>query len=85
MDKDTANMGTEEKGEDNPAYVVEEPGLAEDISKVNTNYGEHVEKGLEEEPERQQWSNPIEFLLSCIAMSVSLSASYLHKNVHNVL
>ena len=23
-------------------------------------------------PERQQWSNPIEFLLSCIAMSVGL-------------
>ena len=23
-------------------------------------------------PERQQWSNPVEFLLSCIAMSVGL-------------
>jgi solute carrier family 6 amino acid transporter-like protein 5/7/9/14 len=26
----------------------------------------------DEEPERQQWDNPIEFLLSCISMSVGL-------------
>ena len=30
-----------------------------------------VEEVVEEEEERQKWSNPIEFLLSCIAMSVS--------------
>merc|ERR1712223_445362 len=31
-----------------------------------------LETGLEEEESRQQWSNPIEFLLSCVAMSVGL-------------
>ena len=28
----------------------------------------------EQEEERQQWSNPVEFLLSCIAMSVGLGS-----------
>ena len=56
---------------DNPAFVPEDNEEAEDISKISKDYEQQVEKGLEEEPERQQWSNPIEFLLSCIAMSVS--------------
>ncbi len=30
------------------------------------------EEEKEEERERQKWSNPIEFLLSCVAMSVGL-------------
>ena len=71
MNKDTANMGTENKGEDNPAFVPEDNEQAEDIPKISKNYEQQLEKGLKEEPERQQWSNPIEFLLSCIAMSVS--------------
>ena len=71
MDKDTDNMDTYDKGEDNHAFVAEDSEEAKDISKISKNYEKQVEKGLEEEPERQQWSNPIEFLLSCIAMSVS--------------
>ena len=35
----------------------------------------------EKEEERQKWSNPIEFLLSCIAMSVSLLTTYLDTHV----
>ena len=64
-------MRTEDKGEENPAFVAEATEEAQDVSKISKNYEQQVEKGLEEEPERQQWSNPIEFLLSCIAMSVS--------------
>ena len=35
---------------------------------------EVVEGDYPEEEERQQWSNPIEFLLSCVAMSVGLGS-----------
>ena len=77
MEKDTANIETVSQGEDNPAFEVDESVSSKDDSKdasdISKNYGTQVEKGLEEEPERQQWSNPIEFLLSCIAMSVRLS------------
>jgi len=76
MEKDTANIETVSQGEDNPAFEVDESVSSKDDSKdasnISKNYGTQVEKGLEEEPERQQWSNPIEFLLSCIAMSVGL-------------
>ena len=71
MDKDTSNMETEDKGEDNRAFVAEDTAEIQEISKISKNYEQQVEKGLEEEPERQQWSNPLEFLLSCISMSVS--------------
>ena len=71
MEKDTDSMASDDKGEDNPAFVAEDSEEAKDISKISKHYEQQVEKGLEEEPERQQWSNPIEFLLSCIAMSVS--------------
>ena len=36
---------------------------------------------VEEEEERQKWSNPIEFLLSCIAMSVRLLTNDLDTHV----
>ena len=35
---------------------------------------EVIEGDYPEEEERQQWSNPIEFLLSCVAMSVGLGS-----------
>ena len=41
----------------------------------------NLEDGDEEES-RQQWSNPIEFLLSCVAMSVGLGKD-LFRNVEN--
>ena len=45
---------------------------ADKIKNVKVNgYQEHDVEEVEEEKERQQWSNPIEFLLSCISMSVS--------------
>ncbi|XP_069947667.1 sodium-dependent nutrient amino acid transporter 1 isoform X3 [Cherax quadricarinatus] len=51
-------------GVENPTF--EDPSNIED--------GPHISKvvGEVEEEEREQWSHPIEFLLSCIAMSVGL-------------
>ena len=47
----------------------------EDEIQVEKVVEEETEKVFEEEEEeRQQWSNPIEFLLSCIAMSVGLGS-----------
>ena len=43
----------------------------------NNNFEEELQVGKVEEveeEERQKWSNPIEFLLSCIAMSVSFAS-----------
>ena len=45
-----------------------------------------IEANLEDEDEeesRQQWSNPIEFLLSCVAMSVGLGKD-LFRNGQNI-
>ena len=50
----------------------------------NNNYEERLQVGKvveEEEEERQKWSNPIEFLLSCIAMSVRLLTTGLDTHV----
>ena len=76
MDKDTLNMETVAKGEDNAGYEAEQnDSKCKDDPKNSKSYRAVVEKGVEEEPERQQWSNPIEFLLSCIAMSVRLDTN----------
>ena len=58
------------KGEDNLALEVEEIG--DEVSSVS-KHEDGKEKHDQDANERQQWSNPIEFLLSCIAMSVSLT------------
>ena len=79
MDKasiQTIDCEDEESGKDNPAFVIEESKYteesADEIKNVKVNgYQEHDVEEVEEEKERQQWSNPIEFLLSCISMSVS--------------
>ena len=79
MDKasiQTIDCEDEESGNDNPAFVIEESKYTEEsadkIKNVKVNgYQEHDVEEVEEEKERQQWSNPIEFLLSCISMSVS--------------
>ena len=57
------------KGEDNLGLEVEEIGG--DVSSIS-KHENGKEKHDQDSNERQQWSNPIEFLLSCIAMSVSL-------------
>ena len=58
-------------GEDNPAFVVEETDTgAESVKNITIVNSYETHEG-QEEPERQQWSNPVEFLLSCISMSVS--------------
>ena len=67
---DTDSTEGMEKGEDNPAFMLEENEKSQETCKNSPNLSGNEEKGLEDEPERQQWSNPIEFLLSCIAMSV---------------
>ena len=54
------------EGQSNPAYEGE-AGQRE-LEITDREKGE--KKEVEEEEERQQWSNPVEFLLSCIAMSV---------------
>ena len=52
----------------------------------NNNYEERLQVGKvveeEEEEERQKWSNPIEFLLSCIAMSVRLLTTSCGLDTH---
>ena len=55
------------EGQSNPAYEGE-AGQRE-LEITDREKGEKKVKEKEEE-ERQQWSNPVEFLLSCIAMSV---------------
>lgn len=52
--------------------ATDEPDVIEKDGDDSTN--EIVD--YTDEPERQQWSNPIEFLLSCIAMSVGLGSNY---------
>ena len=55
-------------------YVYEEkPYVDPDVDSVD-------------EEERQQWSNPIEFLLSCIAMSVGLGSklSFPNRVLHGI-
>jgi hypothetical protein len=75
--KNPPTMG--KKGNDNAGFAMENgttstlpadwSAKAEEGS-VDTN--KEVEAELSGTPERQQWSNPVEFLLSCIAMSVGL-------------
>jgi hypothetical protein len=71
------------KGKDNAAFVMENgkattstvPSDWDSHSKAEEGSGpadKEAAAALEGGPERQQWSNPIEFLLSCIAMSVGL-------------
>ena len=38
MNKDTDSMATDDKGEDNPAFVAEDSEEAQDISKISKNY-----------------------------------------------
>ena len=40
------------------------------LNSLVKDTGKKEEEG--DEPERQQWDNPVEFLLSCISMSVGL-------------
>ena len=53
-----------------------------------------VEKGADgdddddsggDDHKKQEWSNPLEFLLSCIAMSVGLGSKLLLNSTHNFL
>jgi len=60
------NLGFEENDGDNGIQ-----GDTVKASELNSYILEHT-KGEKTEQDRQQWSNPIEFLLSCIAMSVGL-------------
>jgi len=61
-------------GEENVGYEASEGEGRREDEVSQTGYGSiQVGKVVEEEEEeRQKWSNPIEFLLSCIAMSVGL-------------
>jgi len=63
-------------GEDNVGFDSDELNddkYGEDVKAGELNqYNLENAKGENGEEERQQWSNPIEFLLSCIAMSVGL-------------
>ena len=60
-------------GADNHAFVIEESEYSKeplrDRRPVDVNGFQEQE--TEEEKARQKWSNPLEFLLSCISMSVS--------------
>ncbi|XP_047480647.1 sodium-dependent nutrient amino acid transporter 1-like isoform X2 [Penaeus chinensis] len=57
------------KGTINPGFEGDEK-KSKDEGKVEVDLAANTEAS--EEPSRDQWSNPIEFLLSCIAMSVGL-------------
>lgn len=63
-DPPTKNIGN---GKDNPGFDVDDGCPSPEIIGVSEK-----ENDAEVGEERQQWSNPIEFLLSCIAMSVGL-------------
>ena len=74
--KDTVlSANKKDKGTDNQAFVIEESEYSEepldDVKIVKVNG--YQEQEIDEDEERQKWSNPLEFLLSCISMSVSCS------------
>ena len=49
--------------------------LARSLSKISSKNEDHEDKEeLIETEERQQWSNPIEFLMSCISLSVGFGS-----------
>ncbi|GLG96886.1 Sodium-dependent nutrient amino acid transporter 1, partial [Gryllus bimaculatus] len=68
--------GSVELGAVNAGFEADEDARkAAEAAAANAN-GVHKEVAVGEvqgdEPERQQWSSPVEFLMSCIAMSVGL-------------
>ena len=65
------SIDCQETGKDNPAFVIEETEYAGKSVKNIESINAYQEGEVNEEEERQKWSNPIEFLLSCISMSVS--------------
>ena len=78
MEDNISIISWEEKGVVNPVFVIEENCLSkdEDQEDIGTNTGksnrfQKSEVVQEKYEPRQKWSNPIEFLLSCISMSVS--------------
>ncbi|KAL7646020.1 UNVERIFIED_CONTAM: hypothetical protein RMT77_002921 [Armadillidium vulgare] len=60
---------TDDTGQENPGYDDETSSQAESLS---TKDSARLEENTKDEVSREQWGNPIEFLLSCIAMSVGL-------------
>ncbi|XP_065339355.1 sodium-dependent nutrient amino acid transporter 1-like isoform X2 [Cloeon dipterum] len=79
MGKDKYDLRQVEMGNENPGFQTD---LSDGRGVITTNGAKGSgEKPVvasketvqeEDESERQQWANPIEFLLSCIAMSVGL-------------
>ena len=61
----------QETGKDNPAFIIEDTEHNRQSAKNRKIVDAYQEHEAKPEPERQQWSNPVEFLLSCISMSVS--------------
>ncbi|XP_059478116.1 sodium-dependent nutrient amino acid transporter 1 isoform X3 [Neocloeon triangulifer] len=79
MGKDKYDLRQVELGNENPGFQID---ITDGKGVITTN-GAKATNGkpvvaskdtvqLEEGTDRQQWSNPVEFLLSCIAMSVGL-------------
>ena len=59
-----------------PQYTKDEPkSIKKEDGDENENKIDVIEGDSPEDGERQQWSNPVEFLLSCVAMSVGLGST----------
>ena len=76
--KDNHSDNSLDAGKENSAFVIDEFEYngepVEEVKTVKVNgYQEEVP---DESEERQQWSNPLEFLLSCISMSVGYLQVY---------
>jgi len=74
VEKGAANAAFEYGVDDGLSPAGAKPGVDDGLSLGGNKLGgpELPEGGQEATEERQQWSNPVEFLLSCVAMSVGL-------------
>ncbi|KAK7869294.1 hypothetical protein R5R35_000904 [Gryllus longicercus] len=60
------------EGADNPAFQADEPAAGHPPAKKDDGGGDAGADAGEEGADRQQWGSSLEFLMSCIAMSVGL-------------
>jgi Sodium:neurotransmitter symporter family len=59
----------------NNGFLADEAGAVQDLRKghhLPENGAEDPPDGEKAQPERQQWTSSLEFLMSCISMSVGL-------------